>query len=340
MSEVLEIDGSQGEGGGQVLRTCLALAMVSGRPVRIDNLRAGRARPGLMRQHLVAVQAAGSLCGARVEGAALGSRCLSFAPGPVQPGERTFSIGSAGSATLVLQTVLPPLLLASGPSRIVVEGGTHNPLAPPFHFLSQTFLPLVARMGPRVSARLERWGFYPAGGGRVVLDVEPVPALAPLHLESRGEARVSAARAVLANLPAAIGEREVNVLRQRLGLDRHQARVEQVDSAGPGNVVMVEVDSGDHVEVFSACGERGLRAEEVAARAAAQVEAHLRSGAPVGEHLADQLLVPLALCGRGSFRTGRPSLHATTNLEVIRRFLEVPLACEPDGDGTWRVRAG
>src|SRR6202140_4872670 len=156
------IDGSIGEGGGQILRTALGLSMVTGQPFRIENIRAGRDKPGLLRQHLTAVNAAAEICGANVEGAAISSRELSFSPGNVKSGEYTFSIGSAGSTTLVLQTVLPALLAADGPSSLTLEGGTHNPHAPPIDFLEKAFVPLVNRMGPTVHVALERAGFYPA----------------------------------------------------------------------------------------------------------------------------------------------------------------------------------
>jgi RNA 3'-terminal phosphate cyclase (ATP) len=175
--QVIEIDGSFGEGGGQILRSSLALAIVTGQPVRLSNIRAGRRKPGLMRQHLTAVNAAAAICGATVDGERIGATELTFTPGAVRAGEYQFSIGTAGSTTLVLQTVLLPLLTAGGPSRIVLEGGTHNPFAPPFDFLERAYLPLINRMGPNVRATLERPGFYPAGGGRIAIEIEPATGL-------------------------------------------------------------------------------------------------------------------------------------------------------------------
>jgi RNA 3'-terminal phosphate cyclase len=212
---MIVLDGSQGEGGGQILRSALALSLCTGAPFRIDNIRAGRPRPGLMRQHLTAVQAATQVGNAETTGAAVGSRSLTFRPGKLRAGDYTFSVGTAGSATLVLQTVLPALVTADGPSRLVIEGGTHNPASPPFDFLDRTFLPLLARMGPRVCAKLERPGFYPAGGGRISVSIEPAP-LIPLVLERRGEIRACRARAIVANLPRLIAERELACLAKRL----------------------------------------------------------------------------------------------------------------------------
>ena len=173
MTNHLHINGRYGEGGGQIVRSSMALAVVTGRPVRIDNIRAGAQAPGLMQQHLAAVQAAAEICGGSLSGATIGSRALNFEPQPVRAGNYQFDVGTAGSATLVLQTVLPALLLADGASQVTIEGGTHNQWAPPFDFLAKSFLPLVNRMGPRVSATLERHGFYPAGGGRITVSIEP-----------------------------------------------------------------------------------------------------------------------------------------------------------------------
>ena len=173
MSAPVHIDGSQGEGGGQIVRSALALALITGRPITIENLRAKRPKPGLMRQHLAAVHAALAVCDGRAEGDELGSRRLGFEPQQVRGGEYRFKLPTAGSATLVLQTVLPALMIAEAPSAVVLEGGTHNPWAPPFDFLQAAFLPLLSRMGPRVSASLQRHGFYPAGGGQFTVTIEP-----------------------------------------------------------------------------------------------------------------------------------------------------------------------
>ncbi len=170
---LIRIDGSFGEGGGQILRTALSLSLVTGRPIQIDNIRAGRERPGLLRQHLTAVLAAAEIGQAQVEGAVLGSTSIGFVPGPVKAGEYRFAVGSAGSGTLVFQTVLPALMLATGPSRLVIEGGTHNDAAPPFPFLERAFLPLVVQADdPRartvaagiaddLTTLLARWCWFP-----------------------------------------------------------------------------------------------------------------------------------------------------------------------------------
>jgi RNA 3'-terminal phosphate cyclase (ATP) len=298
---VLVVDGALGEGGGQIVRTALALSLVTGTPFTIERIRAGRKTPGLLRQHLTAVEAAARVGEADVDGATLGSPRVAFRPRRVRPGRHAFAVGTAGSATLVLQTVLPALLLASEPSTIELEGGTHNPWAPPFDFLSRTFLPLLARMGARVTADLERCGFYPAGGGRFTVRLEPVTALAPLELLERGTVRSIVARATVAGgLPESIAVRELAIVRERLGLERVDARVvEEKRSHGPGNVVTVDVESEHVTEVFTGFGERGVRAESVADRVAQEVARYLHARVPVATHLADQLLIPLALAGGG-----------------------------------------
>jgi RNA 3'-terminal phosphate cyclase (ATP) len=338
---VLELDGSVGEGGGQILRTALSLSALTGRPFAIDRIRANRKKPGLLRQHLTAVRAAAAVCGASLRGDEPGSQSLSFQPGPVAAGEYRFAIGTAGSTTLVMQTVLPPLLTAAGPSRVTIEGGTHNPLAPPVEFFERSFLPFVRRMGPRVAVRLERCGFYPAGGGRIVVEVEPVAALVPFELLERAPVIGRRARALVAGLPRRIAERELAVAQEALGLAPGELEVvELANGQGPGNVVSIELEMEHHREVFTGFGEQGVRAEAVAAGAVAAARSYLAAGEPVGEHLADQLVIPLAMSGRGRFRTGPASRHLTTNVEVVRRFLDVPIACVEHAPRRWELRVG
>jgi RNA 3'-terminal phosphate cyclase (ATP) len=335
---MLTIDGSSGEGGGQILRTALALATVTGKPFQIEKIRAGRPKPGLLRQHLTAVNAAAEISGAAVSGVELGSGALTFTPGQVRAGEFAFAVGTAGSATLVLQTVLPALLTAPAPSRLVLDGGTHNPTAPPFDFLTKSFLPLINRMGPTVTAELERPGFYPAGGGRFTVSIAPVPRVLPLDLVERGAIRDLRARAIVANLPRSIGEREVKVIGKLLSLAPKSLVVEEVRRAhGVGNVAMVEVETDHHTEVFTGFGEVAVRAEAVATKVAQEARAYIASGVPVSRYLADQLLIPIALADAGRFRTGPLSRHTTTNIEVVRQFLEVNINLVEDPKRVWTI---
>src|SRR5258706_11153208 len=315
---MLMLDGSVGEGGGQILRTALGLSLVTGTPFTIDRIRAGREKPGLLRQHLTAVNAAAEIGRAEVSGAAIGSRVLTFRPGPVTPGTYSFSVGTAGSATLVFQTVLPALLSAPAPSTLSFEGGTHNAWAPPFDFLEKAFLPLLGRMGARVAVKLERRGFYPAGGGRFTVRIDPCTRLEKLDLPERGKVRAIRGTAMVSALPASIAQRELKVLERALSLDRTRLKVvEDQESAGPGNVVNVEVESEHVTELFTSFGEKRLSAEAVAQRLAEEVGAYLEAGVPVGEDLADQLLMPLALAGGGSFVTTPLSPHSTTYIDVV-----------------------
>ncbi len=287
------IDGSQGEGGGQILRRSLALSLVTGQPFRMERIRAKRQKPGLLKQHLAAVEAAKTVGCAEVTGAALGSQTLEFKPGPVTPGNYRFAVGTAGSATLVLQTVLPALLTASGPSTLTLEGGTHNPLAPPFDFLAMAFIPLIHRMGPSVELELKRTGFYPVGGGKFHARVQPAAKLSRLDLLERGSIRNRHAKVILAKLPEHVAERELAVLREELKWKSEECGVETVQHpVGPGNAVVLAVVAEHVAGIFTGFGERGRPAEEVARAAVQSAQAWLEAGVPVDEHLADQLLVP------------------------------------------------
>jgi RNA 3'-terminal phosphate cyclase (ATP) len=330
-TNLIEIDGSFGEGGGQILRTSLALSLVTGQAFCVRNIRAARKKPGLLRQHLTAVNAAAEIGQAKVEGASLASSELTFRPSNVIAGRYHFAVGSAGSATLVLQTILPALVVASGPSTLVLEGGTHNPHAPPFDFLPKTFLPILNRMGPAIAATLERPGFYPVGGGKFTITIKPAPRLSPTRLLERGEIQCCRATAIVAGLPQQIAERELKVVREKLAWPDDALRVELFPN-GPGNVLMLEIQSEQITEIFTGFGERGIRAETVAQGAVAAAQAYLDAGMPVGKLLADQLILPFAIAGGGSFKTLPLSRHAQTNVEVVKVFLDVEITVAAEGE--------
>jgi RNA 3'-terminal phosphate cyclase (ATP) len=334
---MISIDGSLGEGGGQIIRTSLALSLVTGKPFRIEHVRARREKPGLQRQHLTAVTSAAEIGRAETSGAHLGSEQFTFTPREVMPGDYTFSVGTAGSATLVLQTVLPPLMIASAPSRLVLEGGTHNVHAPPFEFLAETFLPLIGRIGPQIEISLQRYGFYPPGGGRFEVSIEPAAELKRLDIPARGLIHGKRARALVVNLPASISYRELGVIQQKLGWSDEQLEVvTSTNALSPGNVLTIRLESEHVTEIITGMGERGVRAETVAERAVAEAKEYLETDAPVGQHLADQLLIPLALAGGGSFLTGPLSLHTTTNIKIIRKFLDVDIVAGQVSARVWK----
>ena len=334
---MLLIDSSRGEGGGQVLRTALTLSMITGEPFSIENIRAGRRKPGLLRQHLTCVEAAAAISSAEVSGAHLGSRALSFAPQEIKGGAYRFAVGSAGSTALVFQTVLPALLAAKKPSEIEFSGGTHNPSAPTFDYLDRVFLPVLARIGAKVEARLERNGFYPAGGGCWRAQIEPCATLKPIEILERGAPLAWHTIAAVANIPLDVAEREATTVLDLMNWPKERGTCRAVKADGPGNVVQVELVSEHITEVFTGFGEREMSAETVAANVVAEVRAYLAAGVPVGPHLADQLLLPLALSGAGAFLTQHPTAHTRTNVEIIEKFLPVSFDIKEQAKDRWRI---
>jgi RNA 3'-terminal phosphate cyclase (ATP) len=320
---MLVIDGSFGEGGGQVLRSALSLSMVTRRPFRIDRIRAGREKPGLLRQHLTAVRASAAICNAEVTGDQLGSTSLQFRPRAVKGGAHRFAIESAGSATLVLQTIAPALLRAPEPSVVTIEGGTHNSNAPPYDFLERSWAPALAKMGVTIELSLERPGFYPKGGGVITARIAP-GELGRFEREERGAEHSRRAIAMLAGLSDSIAERELRVARERLALTREQAQKKVWDEAyGPGNAFLVELVHEQGTSLFASFGERGQRAEIVAEQAISRALAFHESEAAIEEHLADQLLLPMAIGKGGLFTTTEPTSHTKTQADLLRTFLEV-----------------
>ena len=342
--ELIELDGSTGEGGGQILRTGLALSMCTGQPLAIQRIRAKRPKPGLMRQHLTCVQAAVAVCGAKVEGAELGSQTLVFEPGPVRAGDYAFNVGTAGSCTLVLQTVLPALMLCAEPSRVSLSGGTHNPMAPPFHFLERSFAPLLRRLGVGLDLELRRLGFYPAGGGELSAVVRPTAGgLLPFDLTDRGPVQEAYAECFAPALPSAVAVRELAALARALGWSGEQLRTPAVrQNEGPGNALLATIAYAHVSEVVTVFGEKGVSAEQVAGALVKEVKAYQASEGALGQHLADQWMLPLALAvvergGAASFTCTELTEHATTNIGVIERFLPVRFDVVP-GDASSCVR--
>lgn len=340
MSSLVEIDGSHGEGGGQILRSALSLSLMTGRPFRMSRVRAQRAKPGLMRQHLACVVAAQQVSGAKVRGAELGSTELEFHPGPLVAGEYAIEIGSAGSTTLVAQSLLPAFIAKRVAARLVIHGGTHNPMAPPFSAIEHVVAPLMRKMGVPIDATLRRPGFAPMGGGiiEVVLGVRE-HATTPLVLDERGPLESVTLEALTVSLPDDIARRELDVLRARLRAalgdvsitERHLSPSKnhwQVSSVG--NAVAVMLHFAHHTEEVSMLGERRLSAERVAAIVADKALAFLAHGEPVGEHLQDQLPILLTATRGGRYRTTAPTDHLVSQLDLIPRFTGRPIEVRVD----------
>ena len=340
---MIRIDGSFGEGGGQMLRSSLSLSLVTGMPVALEKIRAGRRKPGLMRQHMTAVRAAAEVGDAEVTGNDPGSQNLVFKPRKIKAGSYRFAVGTAGSCTLILQTILPALIRAEGVSDVEIEGGTHNMMAPPFEFLQKTFLPLLEQIsGATISAELVRHGFYPAGGGLFKVRVAPAAAKPSkaLKLLERGKVQKREGVAMVSKLSNDIASRELKKLRSMLEWEESELRLERITtSPGPGNVVMASVSSECGVmEIFSGFGRLGVSAEKVAEGVAREILAYMAADVPVGQHLADQLLLPMALAGAGEFRTMPLTLHTETNLHVIGKFLPIGADIVNEEDGTVKIK--
>ncbi len=332
MKDFIEIDGRQGEGGGQILRTSLSLAVALQRPLHMTHIRAGRKRGGLLRQHLACVRAAAEISGGEIEGAEMGSGEIRFQPGSVRAGDYSFSIGSAGSTLLVLQTVLPALMLADGESTVRIEGGTHNPMAPAFGFMEASLAPQLRRMGVGLQLELQRPGFYPAGGGSLAARISPGSARA-LVLEERGQEGSHAVHIGCAHVDPGVADREWDSIRRVLHWTRERRRDLDMDSSvGPGNFLDVHLVFEHVTQVFTTFGSPGVSGRRLAKRLASQVKRSLAGTCPVEEHLADQLMLPMALLAGGRYRASRLSSHSATNAQLINRF--VPGTVQTDEGGT------
>jgi RNA 3'-terminal phosphate cyclase (ATP) len=343
----LEIDGSHGEGGGQILRTALSVAALTGRTVIFENIRARRRQPGLAAQHLTSVRAAAAICAARLEGDALGGQALLFAPQrTAQSGRYSFDVaaaregGSAGAASLVLQTVLLPLAFATTESNVVVEGGTHNPMSPPFDYLRDVWLKALVTMGVRAEIALERWGWYPVGQGRLRALIAAPPRktfrLKAFNLLERGALLRVEGRAAAANLPSHIPERmalRARTLLTPLGVDV-RINAERVEAACPGAGIFLTAIYEHASAGFSALGRPGRRSEEVAEEAALSLAAYHAANAALDAQLGDQILLPAALAESPSrFSVHRVTRHLRTNAWVIEEFglAKVEISERPDG---------
>lgn len=322
---MIELDGAEGEGGGQILRTSLALSLVTGQGFHLRNLRAGRSKPGLHPQHLASVNAAAEIGQAKTRGASLNSTDLVFEPGEVRPGDYHFRVGTAGATALVLQTIYVPLALASAASTVKIEGGTHVRAAPCYHFLETTWAAYLCHVGLHVRLKMHRPGFYPRGGGLIEATILPWTERSPLNLDRLDQAERIRAFSAVAGLPVHVQRRQAERMSERLApLKVDVTMREERWDGGPGSVAGIELLTAPAPTLFVGLGERGKPSERVADEAVDQVLAFL-AAEPLGvdEHSADQLVLPLALVPEPSrFAVANVSSHLLTNIAVIRRFVE------------------
>lgn len=331
---MLQINGSYGEGGGQILRTSLSLAAITGQSIQIDRIRAGRAKPGLAMQHLTGVRAVAALCQAEVKGDAVGSMRLEFIPRQsVQAGHYIFDVaqttgaGSAGAVTLILQTVLLPLALADGDSVVTFRGGTFVAWSPPAPYIEQVYLPILNQMGVEAELKLNAWGWYPRGGGELELRIrgngQGIGSLNRLQLLERGTLQQVKGLAIATELPSHIPQRMASRAHNLLEQAQLRTHIQplRVRGIGPGTGIFLLADYKQCRAGFGAVGKLGLPAEEVAAIATQELLAFHDIGAPVDVHLGDQLMLPAALANQpSSYRVAEISTHLTTNAWTIAQF--------------------
>lgn len=341
---MIKIDGSYGEGGGQIVRASLSLAAMTGQAVEIENIRAGRSKPGLQPQHLTAVRAAAALCGARLEGDAVGSVRLTFLPQcPPRPDAYRFEIGTAGAATLVAQTVLLPLARTDTESHVTITGGTHVPHAPPAEYLEAVYLPALRRAGLSIQFECARPGYYPRGGGEIHLDIAPSASLQPLDFAERGRLQSLRAFVLTSNLPGHVADRGAAAVEKYMRGVGRRAVVErrEQESPGTGAAVVLAAECEGGFAGFTALGERGKPMERVSEEACEGFMAWWKSGAACDTHLADQLVLPMALAsGDSRWTTPTVTEHLRTVLWVAQRFLSIRVSLEerPDGGGQVALR--
>jgi RNA 3'-terminal phosphate cyclase (ATP) len=342
---IIRIDGSYGEGGGQILRTSLTLSCMLGRPVEITNIRRARRKPGLQPQHLTAVKAAGAISHAHVQGAELSSTALRFSPGSITGGDYFFDVsetkGSAGSTSLVLQTVLLPLCFAGLPSTITLIGGTHVPWSPSFHYLKKVFLPMISLIGVSTDIDIEKWGWYPIGGGKVIARIIPGKVFKPVAISDRGKPVRVTGTSAISNLPQDIGvrqrDRALKMLSQR-GIDA-DIDIVGAPSPGKGTLIFILAEFENISAGFDALGAIGKRAEDVADEACRALFEYMDTNGVLDPHLADQI-IPYAVFGKGTseFTTSRITQHLLTNIWVVKQFLDIDIRVEGKEGEAGKIR--
>jgi RNA 3'-terminal phosphate cyclase (ATP) len=323
---MMEIDGSFGEGGGQIVRTAVALAAVTGTPITITRIRQGRPKPGLAAQHAQAILALAKICGAKIAGVSTGSAKIVFEPGRIASGDYSIDIGTAGSITLLMQCLLPAMIKADGPITLTVAGGTDVRWSPTIDYFKNVFLPALGEFGAEVRAECRRRGYYPRGGGLVIFTANP-GKLKPAHLIAQRSGIVEGV-SHCSNLPDHVARRQAESANRALKDAGYESNISME--------VLKETSTGSGITLWSghkggsALGERGIRAEDVGKVAADGVIAELASPAAVDDHMADQLIPYLALAG-GSYTVRQISKHASTNIWTASHFLGTKIDVKDEG---------
>jgi RNA 3'-terminal phosphate cyclase (ATP) len=343
---MVKIDGSYGEGGGQILRSALAFSAILQRPLMVHHIRARRKNPGLRPQHLKGVEALAQITEAEVQGAHIGSETVTFIPKNIIAGDYRFEVGngkkSAGSVTLLLQTLLPPLCFTRVPSRLTLVGGTHVPWSPPFQYLSEVFSPILCSMGISVEAAIDRWGWYPQGGGIIQVEIKPTPQFKSISLLDRGTLRKIRGLSAACNLPKHVAERQKDYALRRIEremkMDAEIVVLDNVPGSGPGSFFFLVAESEKVIAGFSSLGERGKPAEEVAKEALDSLKDYIESDGCIDPHLADQLVPYIVLAkGHSVFTTTRITEHLLTNLWVIRHFFDVDISMQGEKGSAGKI---
>jgi len=340
--KLIEIDGSYGEGGGQILRTALSLSAILQKPFSIHHIRSKRKNPGLQAQHLEAVEALARITEAQTEGVKFGSQKITFLPQKILPGNYQFEVKTAGSTLLLFQAMFLPLLMAQRPSRVTLVGGTHVLWSPPFHYLSEVLLPTLEPMGISIDATIEKWGFYPRGGGKIQLKINPAHQLKPIRLTDRGSLRRIRGLSAISNLPRHIAERQkdqvMKKIQKELNMDAEINILYDAPSNGPGSFLFLLAEYEKTIAGFSSLGQRGKPAEKVADEAVVDLKDYLSSDGCIDPHLADQLVPFMAMTkGNSSFTTTRMTNHLLTNLWIISHFLQGKVEKQGEIGKTGRV---
>lgn len=339
---MIELDGSEGEGGGQILRSALTLSILTRRPFKLINIRANRSKPGLQPQHLMCARAAGTICNGTYKGASVGSSSLYFEPGTVKSGKYTFGIGTAGATSLVLHTVFLPLALRGDqPSEVAITGGTHNQHAPCFHFLQTTWAAYLSRMGISIDLDMKRPGFYPRGGGEIRAVIHPCSRVGGISLANCPELTTAGGFSAFAGLPESVGRRQARRMSVKLksaGIESHLP-IEEWHAANPCTVAAVIFRQAPVPPLFFGLGERGKPVEAVADEAVEEAIAFRDARCPIDPHSADQLLLPLVFSSAESeYRTSQVTRHLTTNIMTVRKFVERGIELEGEEGATGIVR--